>query len=105
MTERFNLVISNRPYMPQAQYDTLMPEVRGYEPKLALIGTEDGLGFYREIIAEAPNLLGSGGWLIFEVGQGQAGQLVAVAEQNGFELHKVRKDYGGIERAVILRKV
>ena len=104
LTKRFDLVISNPPYIPQAQYDTLMTEVRDYEPKMALIGADDGLGFYREIINQAPNLLGKDGWLIFEVGQGQADEVVAVAEQNGFDLHKIRKDYGGIERAVVLKK-
>ena len=104
LTEGFDLVISNPPYIPQTHYDRLMPEVRDYEPKAALIGTEDGLGFYREISKQAPDLLSKDGWLIFEVGEGQANEVVAYAEQNGFELHNIRKDYGGIERAVVCKK-
>lgn len=104
LTERFDLVISNPPYIPLAHYESLMPEVRDYEPRAALIGSEDGLGFYREICKQAPDLLSKDGWLIFEVGKGQTDEVVAVAEQNGFDLHNIRKDYGGIERAIVLRK-
>ena len=86
LTEGFDLVISNPPYI------------------MALVGGEDGLEFYRTISAQAPAILQQGGWLIFEVGIGQTDQVAALAEQNGFDLHKIRKDYGGIERAVILQK-
>ncbi len=104
LTEAFDLVISNPPYIPQADLDHLMPEVRNFEPIGALIGGEDGLQFYREIIHQAPNILGNHGWLILEVGQGQAQDVATMGQQNGFELHKIRKDYGGIARAVVLRK-
>ena len=104
LTESFDLVISNPPYIPMRDYEGLMPEVRDYEPKMALIGGEDGLQFYRHISAQAPTLLQAGGWLVFEVGQGQADDVAAIAEENGFKLHKIRKDYGGIERAVVLIK-
>ena len=104
MTEAFDLVISNPPYIPNADYEGLMPEVRDYEPKIALVGGEDGLMFYRQIIAQVSSILNAGSWLIFEVGQGQADQVAALAVQNGFELHKIRKDYGGIKRAVVLQR-
>ncbi len=104
LTEAFDLVISNPPYIPNADYEGLMPEVRDYEPKIALVGGEDGLMFYRQIIAQVSSILNAGSWLIFEVGQGQADQVAALAVQNGFELHKIRKDYGGIKRAVVLQR-
>ncbi|MDG1286496.1 MAG: peptide chain release factor N(5)-glutamine methyltransferase [Rickettsiales bacterium] len=104
LTEGFDLVISNPPYIPMHSYEGLMPEVRDHEPIMALVGGEDGLEFYRTISAQAPAILQQGGWLIFEVGIGQTDQVAALAEQNGFDLHKIRKDYGGIERAVILQK-
>ncbi len=104
LTEAFDLVISNPPYIPMRDYEGLMPEVRDHEPIMALVGGEDGLDFYRTISAQAPAILQQGGWLIFEVGIGQANQVAALAEQNGFDLHKIRQDYGGVERAVVLRK-
>lgn len=104
LTERVDLVISNPPYIPSTHYDNLMPEVRDYEPRIALIGANDGLGFYREIANQLPDCLGKDGWLIFEVGEGQAQSVATIAQEAGFALYKFRKDYGGIERAVLLRK-
>lgn len=104
LTDSFELVISNPPYIPQAHIEGLMPEVRDYEPLMALEGGEDGLQFYREISAQLENILSKDSWLIFEVGQGQADEVAAIAVQNGFALQNIRKDYGGVERAVILRK-
>jgi release factor glutamine methyltransferase len=104
LTGAFDLVISNPPYIPAKQKVDLMPEVRDYEPEMALIGGEDGLECYRILSAQTPALLKSGGWLIFEVGIHQAGTVAAMGPQNGLKCHKIRKDYGGIERAVIFTK-
>jgi len=104
LTEGFDLVISNPPYIPQAQIEGLMPEVRDHEPIMALVGGEDGLQFYREIVTQLSALQDTGSWLIFEVGQGQAADVATIATASGFTLQKIRKDYGGVDRAVILRK-
>ena len=69
---RFDLIVSNPPYIPTADLETLQTEVREYEPRTALDGGPDGLEFYRLIVPAATEHLNPGGWLLFEVGIGQA---------------------------------
>ena len=99
--ERFDLIVSNPPYIPTAEIAALQPEVRDYEPCDALDGGPDGLDFYRSIIPAAPEHLDSGGWLLFEVGIGQAGQVLELFAGTGrFEELFTAKDPAGIERVV-----
>jgi release factor glutamine methyltransferase len=99
--ERFDLIVSNPPYIPTGDLAGLQPEVRDFEPREALDGGPDGLSFYRSIIPAAPDYLKSGGWLLFEVGIGQAEQVLGLFEETGRygELFTA-KDPGGIERVV-----
>ncbi|HEX9023429.1 MAG TPA: HemK/PrmC family methyltransferase, partial [Geobacteraceae bacterium] len=99
--ERFGLIISNPPYIPSADIAGLQPEVRDYEPREALDGGGDGLDFYRAIISEATGHLETDGWLLFEVGIGQAQEVVGLFAANGaFEELFTAKDPAGIERVV-----
>ena len=99
--ERFDLIVSNPPYIPTAEIAALQPEVRDYEPRDALDGGADGLDFYRSIIPAAPEHLDSGGWLLFEVGIGQAEQVLELFTETGrFEELFTAKDPAGIERVV-----
>ena len=99
--QRFDLIVSNPPYIPTADLEYLQPEVRDFEPKEALDGGADGLGFYRLIIPAAREHLADGGWLLFEIGIGQAEQVLDMFRDTGsFGELFVTKDHAGIERVV-----
>ena len=98
---RFDMIVSNPPYIPAAELATLQQEVRGYEPMGALDGGADGLDFYRRITTAAPEHLNPGGWLLFEVGAGQAPQVLELIGAAGFGKESfVALDPAGIERVV-----
>ncbi|TAN63445.1 peptide chain release factor N(5)-glutamine methyltransferase [bacterium] len=93
-------VLANPPYIKTADMETLQPEVRLYEPKAALDGGKDGLDFYRRITHEAIKWLKPDGFLIFEIGFGQADMVKEIIEKTGFREICVIKDLSGIERVV-----
>lgn len=97
---KFDIIVSNPPYIPTAQIPKLDKNVRECDPTLALDGGEDGLDFYREIIPKARKRLNSNGMIFFEVGKGQAGDVRKLLRENGFEEIKTTKDYNKIERIV-----
>jgi len=98
--ERFDCIVSNPPYIPSSVLCTLDRDVRDYEPALALDGGDDGLLFYRRLIALASSLLKKGGLLAFEVGHDQADAVMAEMEENGFANCEKIKDLSGIFRVV-----
>jgi len=98
--ERFDLIVSNPPYIPSAVIDTLMPEVREHEPMSALDGDEDGLKFYRKIIERASEYLTEQGQIFFEIGCEQGADVSALLTQNGFENIRIVKDLAGLDRVV-----
>lgn len=95
------MIISNPPYIP-ADYE-FEPEVL-HEPKLALIAEENGLEFYRKIIEQAPKFLNPEGFLMFELGIGEA-ELVKAFMEKDFEDIKIEKDLAGIERIIYGKKL
>lgn len=97
---RFELIISNPPYITSDDLTTLQPEVRDHEPRLALDGGPDGLAAYRAIIRQAAAHLEPNGWLLFEVGAGQSADVAALLAQAGFGAIITASDPGGIERVV-----
>ncbi len=99
---RFDLVVSNPPYIPSADIAALMPEVRDHDPRLALDGGADGLGAYRAILADLPRLLPPAGVAVLELGFGQAGAVSELAGAQGFRVQDIRADLGGIPRAMVL---
>jgi len=101
----FTAIVSNPPYIPQADIAGLTPEVR-QEPSLALIGGIDGLDFYRRIIQEGKKYVAPGGFIAMEVGVNQAQQVAAMAKETGFfKVSDIIKDYSGIERVVVLTEL
>lgn len=96
----FDVIVSNPPYIPTEVIDTLMPEVRDHEPRLALDGSEDGLLFYRRIIEGSRTHLKGGGMLFFEIGYDQGAAVRELMEQAGFLEVQVTKDYAGLDRVV-----
>ena len=101
----FDLVVSNPPYVPAAEYEALETNVRDYEPRLALHGGEDGLDVYRRLLPQAACVLLAGGTLAVEVGAGQADAVAGLFAATGlFEPALVRADLAGIERVVWARR-
>jgi len=101
----FEMVVSNPPYIPSADCEELMPEVRDHEPRLALDGGVDGLTAYRQLAAQAGKILVPGGWLLVEVGIDQAADVGALFEAAGLTDIKYRDDYSGIPRVVMGKTV
>lgn len=97
---RFDLIVSNPPYITSADLLALQPEVRDHEPILALDGGPDGLTAYRAIVSQAATHLEPNGWLLLEVGAGQAADVAALLAQAGFGGIITATDPGGIERVV-----
>ena len=96
----FDLIVSNPPYVARGDIATLAPEVRDYDPALALDGGDDGLDGYRAIAADAPRLLAPGGRLIVELGAGQEAAVRALFTNAGLTIAAARKDLAGIPRAL-----
>ena len=98
----YDVILSNPPYIPTADIATLMPEVRSYEPHLALDGGRDGLTIYRRLAADAPALLRDGGMLAVEVGIDEARDVARLLENNARIVRtEIQKDLAGIERVVV----
>ncbi|MBJ6724857.1 peptide chain release factor N(5)-glutamine methyltransferase [Geomesophilobacter sediminis] len=98
---RFDMIVSNPPYIRKDELATLQPEVRDFEPMGALDGGADGLDFYRTIVAQAPAHLVDGGWLLFEVGAGQAPDVLGLLQKGGFgDSSFTAADPAGIDRVV-----
>lgn len=102
--ETFDVIVSNPPYIPTRVIDTLMPEVRDFEPIQALDGKEDGLFFYENIVQASSNFLNTGGYLIFEIGHDQGEAVSMMMKQAGFEQVRVIRDLSGLNRVVCGRK-
>lgn len=96
----FDMIVSNPPYIETAVIDTLMPEVREHEPMMALDGGEDGLYFYRKIVAEAPVHMRKGAHLLFEIGCEQGEAVTTLMREAGFAQVETFKDYAGLDRVV-----
>ncbi|MCM1263308.1 MAG: peptide chain release factor N(5)-glutamine methyltransferase [Butyrivibrio sp.] len=97
---QFEIIVSNPPYIKSGVIETLMEEVREYEPRLALDGKEDGLFFYRKIIEQAGDYLSGGGGLFFEIGCEQAADVRLMMEAAGYTDVQVVKDFAGLDRVV-----
>jgi release factor glutamine methyltransferase len=97
---KFDVITANPPYVATAEIDTLMPDVREFEPRLALDGGEDGLAIVRRIVEQAPEHLVAGGLLALEIGAGEADTTRALFEARGFREVRADRDIARIERVV-----
>ena len=100
VTGKFDLLVSNPPYIERAIIPTLMEEVREYDPYIALDGGEDGLDFYRRIIGGAQDYLKRGGQILMEIGSGQAKAVSELLREAGFKEIDVCRDFAGLDRVV-----
>jgi release factor glutamine methyltransferase len=103
--EAFDLIVTNPPYISRREFPSLMPEVRDYEPRIALDGGEDGLDFFRRALPAVGEYLRPGSWFLAEMGSGQDQEILAIAGKNS-ELHSFgfAKDLSGINRVFKARK-
>ncbi len=100
LREAVDLVVANPPYIPTSTLPHLPAEVRAWEPYEALDGGPDGMAVHRRIIAASPAVFGCGGWLVMELGDGQAGVLTEALGAAGFADVALRRDLRGVERYV-----
>ena len=105
ITDSFDIIVSNPPYIPTQDINGLEKSVKDYEPTLALDGGADGLDYYKIIAVDGINHLNAGGKLFLEVGIGQANAVKELLEQSGFINVEIRKDISGIERMIKAEKI
>ncbi len=98
---KYDILISNPPYIPAGEIDGLKEEVRLHEPRTALDGGEDGLDFYREITPSAAGYLKPGGWLLYEIGWNQGRAVSELLRDCGYQKVKVIQDLSGLDRVVL----
>jgi release factor glutamine methyltransferase len=102
---RFDIIVSNPPYIASAEIPTLMADVRDFEPKLALDGGKDGLDLVRRIVKEAPEHLEKNGIVALEIGYDEAERTRTIFTEHGYADIETKRDYGKIERVVSARWV
>jgi len=101
----FDIIVSNPPYIADAEYAKLPAGVKDYEPPEALLAGAQGLDFYRKIINEAPGHLKNNGWLLLEIGATQSASVVNIAETSGhYSDMSIRNDYAGLPRVIKARR-
>ena len=103
LEQRFDVIVSNPPYIETEAIAGLAPEVAGYDPRAALDGGADGLDAYRRIVPVLPGLLAPGGWVALEIGIGQEGAVGRLLEAAGFAAGETAADLAGICRCLLAR--
>lgn len=102
--DKFDIIVSNPPYIPLSEIDELDEEVKNYDPIEALVGGEDGFVFYEQIAKVAPLLLKDDGYILLEGGYNQAYKIADIFIAHGFEVVEIIKDLAQINRCVLLKK-
>jgi len=100
LEKKFDLIISNPPYIPSKEIADLEPEVRVHEPRIALDGGADGFDFYRKIAESAEKFLNKNGKIILEIGFGQKEKIIEIFSENNFRFIESKLDLSGIDRAL-----
>ena len=98
---KFDMIVSNPPYITGKEMEELPVSVKDYEPQMALYGGEDGLDFYRDIVRNFASALKPGGLICFEFGMGQGDDVCRILTENGYTVLERTKDFNEIERAVL----
>jgi release factor glutamine methyltransferase len=105
LSGKFDMIVSNPPYISEAEYEDLPEDVRLFEPALALKAGPDGMAFHREIIFQSDGYLKAGGWLMLEIGSGQKEGIETLFHRAGsFDEARFRRDYAGWNRVAAARK-
>ena len=100
----YDIIVSNPPYIRSAVIEELADEVKLHDPYIALDGKEDGLYFYRKIVSEGKLFLKKDGWMLFEIGYDQGGDVSKLMKDNGFTDVQVARDLTGLDRVVLGKK-
>ena len=100
---KFDMIVSNPPYVTGEEMEMLPRSVKDFEPHMALYGGDDGLDFYRSIAENYRSALKPGGFLAFEFGMGQGNDVCRILEENGYTVLERTKDFNDRERAVLAR--
>ncbi|WP_026835511.1 peptide chain release factor N(5)-glutamine methyltransferase [Eubacterium xylanophilum] len=103
LADKYDIIVSNPPYIRSSDIEDLMPEVRDYDPMLALDGGEDGLVFYRRIVGEGRRYLNANGVMLLEIGCDQGEEVSRIMQENDFTDIAVIKDLAGLDRVVFGR--
>ena len=104
-SSKYDLVVSNPPYINKIGYNNLDLGVRGYEPKLALYGGLDGLRVIEKVVKKSRYVLKNNGLLVMEIGSGQHNDVSSILKYNGFYIKNIIKDYQKIKRCIISKKI
>ena len=104
ITTRYDIIVSNPPYVSEGELASLPDEVKNYDPKVALNGGKDGLNGYRKIAESLNSHLNIGGLGIFEIGFGQVTDVRNIFSKFGFSVHRIKCDLNGIERVICVKK-
>ena len=97
---KFDLIVSNPPYVSSSDFQNLEPELKDYEPSEALTDNSDGISFYKKIISSSKILLNNNGKIYFEIGKDQYKEIFKLMSESGFININIIKDYLGIERII-----
>ena len=103
LRERFDVIVSNPPYVAETDWDGLQPEIRQFEPRAALVGGADGLAAYRALAPDCARLLAEGGLCALEIGLNQGVAVAALLAAQNLSVVEQRRDLAGIERCLIAR--
>ncbi len=105
INSKFDLIVSNPPYLTNEQFNNADPEVKNFEPKIALVGGDDGLKFYREYSSNLRNLMNKCAYFVCEIGINQRPDCEEIFENSGLYLNKIVNDLQGIERILSFSKI
>ncbi len=97
---KYDIIVSNPPYISKKEYNKLAPEIKDYEPEISLLAEEEGLSYYKKILANAKDYLTDKGKIYFEIGYDQAEKIKEIAKKNGFNEINVFKDLNSFDRIV-----
>ena len=104
ISKKFDIIVSNPPYVSITDFDKLPVDVKTYDPKLSLVGGEDGLDCYREIVKSISSNMSNQGLAFFEIGFGQKEAIIEIFSKSGLPLVNVWKDLNGLERVICVKK-
>jgi release factor glutamine methyltransferase len=103
LTGPFAVIVSNPPYVAEAEWERLQPEIREFEPRAALVAGPDGLEAYRSLASDCARLLAPAGFCALEIGYGQGDDVTGILARHGLHVTRRRADLAGIERCVVAR--
>lgn len=103
--EKYDLIVSNPPYLSIEQYNNCTVDLKDFEPKIALIGGEDGLKCYKEILVIASSILDNNSFLFLEIGQSQTDEVASILRKNSLRIIKIIKDYQSIDRVLVIKRI